>query len=107
MFSISKDDELLTFTVSKEQVKFGDGTRILFWIDRNRGIMQRGRQEQIPLETISGFDIDGETPSLICRLGDSVMSLYQGNSSERDALRRAAKDLAEYCGVYDPGEQAD
>jgi len=100
MFSLRKDDDLLTFSVERPGVRFGEGSRILFLVDRERGVLQRGRQESIPLATIGGFGVDG--PALTCRLGEEVMTLYTGEAGESgdiERLREAARELAAFCGV--------
>lgn len=99
MFSLRKDDDLLTFSVERPGARFGEGSRIMFWVDRERGVLQRGRQESIPLKTIGGFCVDAHGPALTCRLGEEVMKLYTGESGDVERLREAARELAAFCGV--------
>ena len=104
MFSLRKNKDLLTFAVERPGARFGEGSRILFWVDRERGVLQRGRQESIPLATIGGFGVDAGTdgPALTCRLGEEVLTLYAGKEAEEgeaERLRGAARELAVFCGV--------
>ena len=83
-------------------MRFGEGSRILFLVDRERGVLQRGRQESIPLKTIGVFDVDADGTALTCRLGEEVMTLYTGEAGESgdiERLREAARELAAFCGV--------
>jgi len=97
MFTLKSDERLLSFTVERAGARVGDGTRTLFWIDREQGVLQRGRQEQIPLGAVSGFRADGDR--LICYLGGEAMTLYSGEAGEAGRLAAAAAELAEYCGI--------
>ena len=100
MFTLSRDDKLLSFTLERESFSFGEGTRVLFWIDLEQRALQRGRQEAIPVDTIDGFGVDSEGAEearLFCRIGSSDITLHR--DKDEDGLRKAAAELAEFCGV--------
>ena len=100
MFTVSKDDKLLSFTLERDSFSFGEGTRVLFWIDLEQRALQRGRQEAIPVDTIDGFGVESAGPEeakLFCRIGSSEITLHRDNDLE--GLKRAAAELAEFCGV--------
>jgi hypothetical protein len=97
MFTISSDEKLLTFTLERVGVQFGDGTRVLFWIDREQQALQRGRQEAIALSLIDGFGAtDGR---LFCRLGETNITLHSDPTVDLERLREAASTIAEFCAV--------
>ncbi len=99
MFSIGKDENLLTFSIEREEPRFGEGTRFLFWIDLGQQVLQRGRQESIPIGSIDSFGTDEEGKKLFCRLGRNKMILFAGENVDPDKLRAAAVEIAEFCGV--------
>ena len=99
MFRVGKSEEIMTFTVFRERRRLGDGSRILFWIDRDQRVLQRGRQEQIPLESVSGFGVSRDRAVLFCRLGETDVPLFETVNNDLDKLRGAAKELSEFCGV--------
>ena len=80
MFKIEKNEKQLSFSLEKENSLFGDGSKIIFWVDLELQGMQRGRQEFIPLSTISRFTLNGN--SISCDLNGSEMKLYEGNEDE-------------------------
>ena len=99
MFKIEKNDKQLSFSSEKENSLFGDGSRILFWIDLETGGLQRGRQEFIPLDTISRFTLSEEGQTLCCDLSGAEMKLYKGVEGEEDFLAEAVAILNNYCGI--------
>lgn len=99
MFKIEKNDEHLSFNVEKADSVFGDGTRILFWVDLKMGALQRGRQEFIPLSTISSFQVSNDGNDLLCDLESAEMTLYQGSHDEKNQIAEAVKMLNDYCGI--------
>ena len=99
VFVISRNDYLLTFTVERDTVQFGEGSRILFWIDLNQKVLQRGRQEAIPLDLIEGFSADAENRGLLCSLGEQQIILFTVEESETDRLQHAADELNDFCGL--------
>lgn len=99
MFEIKQNEKLLSFSVSRENIRFGDGVRILFWIDKELGVLQRGRQEYIPIDSIDGFHLSDEGCTLCCTLGKTDIPLYEGDEKERSRLETAVGDLMCYCGL--------
>ena len=99
MFKLAKNDMQLSFTVEREISQFGDGTRVLFWIDRDLEVLQRGRQEYIPIASIVCFRLGNNGHHLVARLGSNEMLLYEGTAEEIDELREAVVKLNEYCGL--------
>jgi hypothetical protein len=97
MFTISHDEKLLVFTLERGKVQFGEGTRVLFWIDKEQMVLQRGRQEAIPIALIDGFG--AEEGRLFCRLGETDIALYEDAMIDAERLREAAGKLAGFCGV--------
>jgi len=97
MFTLSSDENLLTFTLQRERSQFGDGSRVLFWIDKEQHVLQRGRQEAIPIGMIDGFG--AEDGRLFCRMGDTEITLHLDESTDAEALKQAAADLAAFCDV--------
>ncbi len=85
--------------MARKGVRFGEGTRIVFWIDRSQQILQRGRQESIPIDSIDGFGVDPEGRRLFCRMGPNEMILFDSEEPDRDNLQAAAYELANFCGV--------
>jgi hypothetical protein len=100
MFTISKDENLLTFTLEREKSRFGEGTRVLFWVDLHQRALQRGRQEALPIDSIEGFGVSqsGDLNQLICRVGSVDITLHSGDEGQ-DEFIRAAGILAEFCGA--------
>ena len=91
MFEIAQDNKLLSFREIKESTQFGDDDRILFWVDLEYGILQRGRQEMIPISTINSFMVkDGK---LIANLGHYEMTLYEPGKDLTTELEIAATRL--------------
>lgn len=99
MFEIKHNEKLLSFSIGRKNVRFGDGNRILFWIDRELGVLQRGRQEYIPLDSIDSFHLSEDGCTLCCALGKTVIPLYEGDEVERSRLEAAIGDLMQYCGL--------
>jgi hypothetical protein len=97
VFKLEKNEKQLSFSSEKENSLFGDGSRILFWIDLEMQVLQRGRQEYIPLDTISGFMVSEDGNNLCCNLNGSQMLLYQGSEGESNQIREAVQVLNEYC----------
>lgn len=97
MFEIKHDEKLLSFSISRENIRFGDGNRILFWIDRELGVLQRGRQEFIPIDSIDRFHLSEKDCTLYCVLGKSNIPLYESDEEERSRLEEAIEDLMRYC----------
>lgn len=98
MFRVLKDDRQLSFTVERKEAKFGDGSRVLFWIDMELGMLQRGRQEYIPLDSVDAFVVSADG-MLNARLGSADMLLFDGRSEESEKLRAAADELNRWCGL--------
>lgn len=99
MFRLLKDDIHLSFTIERDEIRFGDGSRVVFWIDREQGGLQRGRQEFIPIDSITRFELDEGARTLICRLGTAAMVLHEGSIDEIDDLRLAVRELNHFCGI--------
>ncbi len=97
MFTLTNDEKLLTFIVEREKSQFGDGSRVLFWIDKEQHVLQRGRQEAIPISMIDGFG--AAAGRLFCRMGGTDITLHQDETADPEALKQAAADLAAFCGV--------
>ena len=96
---LQRDPEHLLKFLLKETATRGnyDGTRVVFWIDKELGVLQRGRQEFIPIDIIDNFSLSDNGCTLVCNLGNVAMPLYHGEKSERESLKIAVKDLKEYC----------
>jgi hypothetical protein len=99
MFRLRKNETQLSFTHEKEEVLFGDGTRIMFWIDLELRVLQRGRQEYIPIDSISEFGVGEDGRSLVAHFDSNPMTLYEGTAEEGDKLRAAAGELNDFCGI--------
>ncbi len=91
MFTITQDEKLLAFTEIKDSTSFGDSDRVLFWIDMEIGMLQRGRQEMIPFASIDRFRLKGS--SLIADLGHHEMTLYTASANELKQLEAAVPTL--------------
>jgi hypothetical protein len=91
MFEISQDSKLLSFREIKDSTQFGDDDRVLFWIDLEVGMLQRGRQEMIPLSTVDSFIV--KEGKLIANLGHHEMPLYEPANDEIAELEIAATRL--------------
>ena len=98
MFRLLKDDQQLSFTVEREDAKFGDGSRVLFWIDMELRMLQRGRQEYIPIDSVDAFVVSG-SGELMARMGSEEMVLYDGSPEQGEELNAAADELNQWCGL--------
>lgn len=98
VFKIEKNDRHLSFNIEKDNSLFGDGTKIVFWIDLETAGLQRGRQEHIPLSSISFFKSSDDGLNLVCDLNKAEMNLYQGIAGEENQIADAVKILNEFCG---------
>lgn len=99
MFKLLKDDQHLSFTVERGDSQFGEGHRVLFWIDKELQMLQRGRQEYIPIDTIEEFFVADDGAGLYARFGDTTMLLYESAGNEESRLQEAAEELNEYCSL--------